>query len=353
MSERELCLLSLDGGGVRGLSSLLILKQLMERIDPKSPPKPCDHFDMMAGTSTGGLIAIMLGRLRMTVDDCIRSYSTLAEEVFQQKYHRVGWKSNLQGRFDSARLDLVCATSQNSARCVRFTSYHSPRQLSDLTVVTKIWEAGRATSAASTFFDPIATRPHHKTFIDGATGANNPPAAEYGPFNQSIKYLISIETGVPLLEPFGNSLLEVAKALKNMAVESEATAEAFVQEHADLDDASRYFRLNVVSGLDRIGLEEYNQMANIVAATRQYVQSHAVVKQMKACAQNLGERESHFADATTHATALSLRGPMVLERYGENSQKLLDWLSSHDFTMAHMRLRTLRQEAGAGKTVLT
>jgi patatin-like phospholipase/acyl hydrolase len=43
----------LDGGGVRGLSSFQILKQLMEIIDPESFPKPCEYFDMIGGTSTG------------------------------------------------------------------------------------------------------------------------------------------------------------------------------------------------------------------------------------------------------------------------------------------------------------
>ena len=59
--------LSLDGGGVRGLSSLLILSEIMEDIDrvTDEPPKPCDYFDLIGGTSTGGLIAIMLGLLRM------------------------------------------------------------------------------------------------------------------------------------------------------------------------------------------------------------------------------------------------------------------------------------------------
>jgi patatin-like phospholipase/acyl hydrolase len=51
---RQLKLLCLDGGGVRGLSSLYLLKQLMEAIDRKSPPRPCDFFNMMGGTSTGG-----------------------------------------------------------------------------------------------------------------------------------------------------------------------------------------------------------------------------------------------------------------------------------------------------------
>jgi hypothetical protein len=46
----------LDGGGVRGLSSLLIIKELMKKIkDGDDPiPRPCQYFDMIAGTSTGG-----------------------------------------------------------------------------------------------------------------------------------------------------------------------------------------------------------------------------------------------------------------------------------------------------------
>jgi patatin-like phospholipase/acyl hydrolase len=54
MPDRELRLPALDGGGVRGLSSLIILEQLMETINPEAPPKPCDYFDMIGGTSTGG-----------------------------------------------------------------------------------------------------------------------------------------------------------------------------------------------------------------------------------------------------------------------------------------------------------
>jgi patatin-like phospholipase/acyl hydrolase len=100
----ELCLLSLDGGGVRGLSSLQILKQLMELIDPKNPPKPCDYFDMIGGTSTGGLIAIMLGRLRLTVDECIDEYKKLSDKVFTKLHHRVKVNGNTQGRFDHEAL---------------------------------------------------------------------------------------------------------------------------------------------------------------------------------------------------------------------------------------------------------
>jgi patatin-like phospholipase/acyl hydrolase len=63
-------ILSLDGGGVRGLSSLLILRNIMEEITRRNGPgtveaRPCEYFDLIGGTGTGGLIAIMLGRLRM------------------------------------------------------------------------------------------------------------------------------------------------------------------------------------------------------------------------------------------------------------------------------------------------
>lgn len=56
MPDKELHLLALDDGGVRGLSSLMILKQLMETTNPGSPPKPCEYFGLIGGTSAGGWV---------------------------------------------------------------------------------------------------------------------------------------------------------------------------------------------------------------------------------------------------------------------------------------------------------
>lgn len=107
MVRRELCLLALDGGGVRGLSILLILKHLMEGIDPYNPPKPCDYFDMIGGTSTGGLIALMLGRMKMSVDECIETYSKLTPDIFGRPIrHRIRMTNmDMQGRFDHKTLE--------------------------------------------------------------------------------------------------------------------------------------------------------------------------------------------------------------------------------------------------------
>ncbi|PLN77120.1 FabD/lysophospholipase-like protein [Aspergillus taichungensis] len=85
-------ILSLDGGGVRGYSMLIILQELMYRVyvecEGKAPrreeiPKPCDYFDLIAGTGTGGLIALMLGRLRLDLETCKEVYVRMTRRVFE------------------------------------------------------------------------------------------------------------------------------------------------------------------------------------------------------------------------------------------------------------------------------
>ncbi|PHH88478.1 hypothetical protein CDD83_7476 [Cordyceps sp. RAO-2017] len=84
--------LSLDGGGVRGYSMLIIIQELMHRTfvetEGRAPrrheiPKPCDHFDLIVGTGTGGLIALMLGRLRLDLETCKELYVRLTRMVFE------------------------------------------------------------------------------------------------------------------------------------------------------------------------------------------------------------------------------------------------------------------------------
>ncbi|KIJ39534.1 hypothetical protein M422DRAFT_174893, partial [Sphaerobolus stellatus SS14] len=78
---------SSDGGGIRGMSELLVLKEIMDRVQSQeklfSTPLPCEYFDMIGGTSTGGyIIALMLGRLRMSINDAIDCYDQLTKTVF-------------------------------------------------------------------------------------------------------------------------------------------------------------------------------------------------------------------------------------------------------------------------------
>ena len=71
---------------------LIILQEIMHRtyveIEGKAPrreqiPKPADHFDLIVGTGTGGLIALMLGRLRLDIETCKELYARMTRYVFE------------------------------------------------------------------------------------------------------------------------------------------------------------------------------------------------------------------------------------------------------------------------------
>ena len=49
---------------------------------------PRDVFDFVAGTSTGGLIAIMLGKLGMSLEESIQAYHGLSQKIFKKRHFR-------------------------------------------------------------------------------------------------------------------------------------------------------------------------------------------------------------------------------------------------------------------------
>ena len=98
------------------------------------------------------------------------------------------------------------------------TSYKSARGGGDLLNSVTIWEACRATSAASSFFDSIAVGRYGEEFVDGATGANNPVWEVWSqaqlvwgpqPVEGRIKCLVSIGTGIPSLKPFWDDVFHI------------------------------------------------------------------------------------------------------------------------------------------------
>ncbi|EIW75500.1 FabD lysophospholipase-like protein [Coniophora puteana RWD-64-598 SS2] len=93
--DKAIRLLSIDGGGgVRGVSPLLIIREMMKRIQHQegltSMPAPHEYFDMIGGSGTGGLAAIMLGRLRMPIDEAIKAYDAFVKRVYIDGRKRLG-----------------------------------------------------------------------------------------------------------------------------------------------------------------------------------------------------------------------------------------------------------------------
>ncbi|KAJ7187285.1 hypothetical protein C8R46DRAFT_1274661 [Mycena filopes] len=292
-------LLSLDGGGIRGLSTLYMLQTLMYRIQQEQGleemPLPCDYFDLIGGTSTGGLIAILVGRLRMSVDDAIACYVEFSKSVFgktkstlalgEGKYsatifedvvktlHWVGYAKYL------SVLDVLHAIDHGIAEL--FRSYQSTNPA----VACTVWQAARATSAAPTFFKRVAIGPVQEQFIDGGMGVNNPAkqllAEADAVFpDRQITCLISIGTGwtgtTELPKP---GFLErntipvgVIKVLKALATDSEQTAQEMQLKFAKQPKV--YFRFNVDHGLEAVRLDDWQQMSKVASLTRSYSDKH-------------------------------------------------------------------------------
>ncbi|RPA74027.1 hypothetical protein BJ508DRAFT_41320 [Ascobolus immersus RN42] len=318
-ANRPLRLLALDGGGVRGLTSLLILETLMHQL---GDAKPCEHFDMIAGTSTGGLIAIMLGLLEMDVKTCIKAYRQLAKRVFKPRtiarfLGRFGANAAGLSAFDEGELEeairavlkghgfpsgdgpllmnetkrckvFVMATMDN-AKHVRLRSYRHPYEVPiDISIV----KAARATSAAPGFF-PTLVLPGF-TFYDGALGNNNPTAelvreATEMFENRPIGCIVSIGTGVSRSEDLGGgkSLMKVAKTCAHIATNTENAHQAFLKDHcnerADGKYANKYFRFNVLDGCQGVGLEEWDKDKQMTQATKGYLSTGEVQRDMRNC----------------------------------------------------------------------
>ncbi|KAF2190064.1 FabD/lysophospholipase-like protein [Zopfia rhizophila CBS 207.26] len=343
LDSTGLCLLSLDGGGVRGLSTLYILKSIMDRLNHErkqsSLPavKPCEVFDLIGGTSTGGLIAIMLGRLEMDVDECIAAYSNLAAAVFGKKRSRMPFniKGKVKARFDFAKLksavqetvklsgasetDLlndgtergcrtfVCAVDHDTKDIVRLRSYSLPHEPN---IRATICQSALATSAATTFFDPVTIG--NRTFADGGLDANNPVdevegeasniwCSETGDLKPLVKCFVSIGTGNPGKKAFEDSMIRfLSQTVVEIATETENTEKKFIARWAKHFDEKRYFRFNVDQGLQNIGLNEYKKKGAMEAATEGYLTHMAQKFRVGDCIQNLKLKQSSAATNLAH-----------------------------------------------------
>ena len=82
--SEPLRILTIDGGGLQGISTLLILDKLLSAIARNngvqdSKPRPCDVFDVIAGTGAGGWLALLLGRFQIDVSAALAEWYNLID----------------------------------------------------------------------------------------------------------------------------------------------------------------------------------------------------------------------------------------------------------------------------------
>ncbi|KAI9867904.1 MAG: hypothetical protein M1813_007726 [Trichoglossum hirsutum] len=94
IEQKPLQILTIDGGGYQGIASLLILDELMktiagtpegERGPNKKPIKPCDMFDVIGGVGSGGWLALLLGRFRLTISESLYEYFNIVNAMTRRK----------------------------------------------------------------------------------------------------------------------------------------------------------------------------------------------------------------------------------------------------------------------------
>lgn len=97
MQKNRRRILALDGGGIKGAFAAAFL----ETIEETTGKRIVDHFDLIAGTSTGGIIALGLG-LGMSAREIMQFYINDGPRIFDQQnpLDSSGWMSRLMGWFD-------------------------------------------------------------------------------------------------------------------------------------------------------------------------------------------------------------------------------------------------------------
>lgn len=209
-NRRKLCLLSLDGGGMRGLIAARILSHLESILQEKvggGKVKLCDYFDLLAGSSTGAVLATMLvtpdasGEPTFTAEGCCEFYIKNGRYIFQPRWYdpfNGSLRQLYRPKYSARRfedllkkytfvngkfLTLVDAmkplvvTSFDISQATPFFFVRQAAQ-KDPSRNFKLWEVCRATAAAPTYFPPASVRSVDGkikgTLIDGGAVQNNP-----------------------------------------------------------------------------------------------------------------------------------------------------------------------------------
>ena len=107
---KPLKILTIDGGGLQGISTLLILDKLLGAIArnngvPDSKPRPCDVFDVISGIGPGGWLALLLGRFQMDVSAALAEWYNLIDCIApQSKAEELRMRLIQHSYFDTDRL---------------------------------------------------------------------------------------------------------------------------------------------------------------------------------------------------------------------------------------------------------
>ncbi|KAF8595697.1 FabD lysophospholipase-like protein, partial [Ceratobasidium sp. AG-I] len=395
-----------DGGGINVLSALIIIYELMCRIQAirglLDIPLPCDFFDLICGTGTGGLVAILLGRLRLPITTAIECYVEILNKGFVKKglgirfgtdevfsatvLERVMGEivSKHCGTVDARMIDeqnriggckvMVCAMSADAIRGSIPTFIRTYRIAANQGPDCTIVEAVRATMATPGMFKKatIIEQSVKTKYISGALGCNNPTTHM---INETEKLfpgrllatVLSVGSGqlhsanLPDRSKLLQFLpLQLVQTLDSIATDCERTNQELSRRFSRASNV--YFRFNAEQGMQDIEQSDLARLSEVRAHTLNYLKDAEVNLKMDSAAQSVAAG----LGAVTIVGVSNLFTPFLIDpntrigrcpppsRVFTGRQDILGQMDSYFSKPASLerRLFVLHGLGGAGKTQL-
>lgn len=205
---RKVRVLSIDGGGIRGILPGVILERLEHKLQQQSgnaTARLADYFDFMAGTSTGGILTLSYlipdanGRPKISAEEAVKLYLERGDAIFDvgffqrlrsgggvldEKYSAAELEKALAETFGTTTLnDLIkpCIVTAYDVQNAK-PHYFKKRKAGNEIFNFHVKDIARATSAAPTYFEAALVKNMIGTpfaLIDGGVFVNNPALAAY------------------------------------------------------------------------------------------------------------------------------------------------------------------------------
>ena len=277
-------ILSLDGGGIRGVFTAAVLAAIENDYDTTVT----DHFDLIAGTSTGGIVALALG-LGIDPRDIVKFYFEHGRHIFSD---RLGFRRLLhwgRRKYPAGRLAHALRTivgerllGESQSRLVIpafniaegdvyvFRTPHLEKLRRDYRVPA--WQVAMATAAAPTYF---STYPgiSGQRLVDGGVWANNPSlvalveAVGALEVPQDRVALLSVGT-VSALRKYRKGLDEAGKvgwATRAADMILDATLIGVVNQARFLLGSERFHRVTALTHEDEVSLDRASSVSDLIA----------------------------------------------------------------------------------------
>jgi len=193
--------LSIDGGGIRGLIAARVLAEIERRCGRLAG----ELFDLVAGTSTGAIIACALTRPEpLSADRIARIYVEEGPEIFSRSLLKritsaegyLDERYESDGLLTSLRRHLGDARLADAGPAILLTAYDLERRNAlllrnddDMSMV----DAAHGSAAAPSYFEPA--RVGDLTLVDGGVFATNPAMCAYADAGGAVELLVSLGSG--------------------------------------------------------------------------------------------------------------------------------------------------------------